>query len=295
MQRRKVLGQLALTPLILNSGFKFKPTIQDRRLQFSVNAYSFNQQLRDGQMNFDDMMEYAADIGLNAVDLTGYYFKSYPEIPDDKELFRLKKKALRLGLNISWTGVRNDFTVPDREARNADIEFIKNWLIVSQKLGATIMRIYAGRGDYTGYSKDQVKKWMAEDFKVCAEFAQKTGVIAALQHHNNFLFKADEVIDMIERVDSEWFGLILDVGSLDDPDPYSEIEKLAPYADYWFVKEHVTQNGKRVPVNMDKIATILKKSDYRGYISFESLSPDGDPKEIVKDMFSSFKKAYEKA
>ena len=291
MKRRKLLGQLALAPLLLNTGFTFKPKSSVSRVQFSVNAYSFNKMLRDGEMNFDDMMEYAAEIGLNAVDLTGYYFGNYPEVPSDTEIFRLKRKALSLGLNISWTGVRNNFCNPDASVRQQDIQHIGEWLTVSQKLGATIMRIFAGRGEYEGYSKDEVKEWMAKDLKACAQLAEKAGVIAGLQHHNDFLFKADEVIDMLKRVDSEWLGLILDCGSLDDPDPYQEIEKLAPYADYWFVKEHVTQNGKRVPVDMDKIAAILKKNDYTGYISFESLS-DGDPKVIVKDMLQSFQKAY---
>lgn len=291
MKRRKLLGQLALTPLLLNTGFSFKPKSSVSRVQFSVNAYSFNKMFRDGEMNFDDMMEYAAEIGLNAVDLTGYYFGNYPEVPSDTEIFRLKRKALSLGLNISWTGVRNNFCNPDVTARQQDIQHIEEWLAVSQKLGATIMRIFAGRGEYEGYSKDEVKDWMAKDLKACAQLAEKAGVIAGLQHHNDFLFKADEVIDMLKRVDSEWLGLILDCGSLDDPDPYREIEKLAPYADYWFVKEHVTQNGERVPVDMSKIAAILKKNDYKGYISFESLS-DGDPRVIVKDMFQSFQKAY---
>lgn len=291
MKRRQILGQLALAPALFHTGFRFKASNSKSRVQFSVNAYSFNKQLRDGEMNFDDMMEYAADIGLNAVDLTGYYFAGYPEIPTDTELFRLKKKALKLGLNISWTGVRNNFCNPDADARRKDIDHIGEWLTVSQKLGAAIMRIFAGRGSYDGHTKDEVKAWMAKDLKACAQLAEKAGVIAGLQHHNDFLYKADEVIDMLKRVDSEWLGLILDVGSLDDPDPYREIEKLAPYANYWFVKEHVTQNGKRVPVDMDKIAAILKKENYQGYISFESLS-DGDPRVIVREMFEAFKKAY---
>ncbi len=291
MKRRQILGQLALAPALLNTGFAYKPRVDASRVQFSVNAYSFNQLLRSGAMNFDDMMEYAAEIGLDAVDLTGYYFDDYPEIPPDAELFRLKRKALSLGLNISWTGVRNNFCNPDATVRKQDIELIKNWLIVSQKLGATIMRIFAGKGDHPGHSRGAVKRWMVEDLKACAVLAEKAGVIAGLQHHNDFLYKADEVIDILQRVDSEWLGLILDCGSLDDPDPYKEIEKLAPYADYWFVKEHVTINGERVPVDMNKIAAILRRQDYKGYISFESLS-DGDPKVIVKEMFQSFQKAY---
>jgi len=41
-------------------------------IQCSVNAYSFNTQLRSGEMDVEDLMEFAAYIGLDAVDLTGY-------------------------------------------------------------------------------------------------------------------------------------------------------------------------------------------------------------------------------
>ncbi len=291
MIRRKMLKSIAIAPALTATAFTLPNPPEQKRVQFSVNAYSFNDLLESGEMNFDDMMEYAAEIGLDAVDLTGYYFSSYPEVPEDTELFRLKRKALSLGLDIPWTGVRNNFCNPDRASRDQDIEHIDQWLTVSQKLGATFMRIFAGKGDYSGYTKDQVKEWMVKDLKTCANLAEKAGVIAGLQHHNDFLFKADEVIDMLGRVNHPWLGLLLDCGSLDDPDPYAEIAKLAPYADYWFVKEHVRQNGKRVPVDMKKISDILKKENYRGYISFESLS-DGDPRQIVQDMLNAFRRAY---
>ncbi|WP_136480806.1 sugar phosphate isomerase/epimerase family protein [Cognatitamlana onchidii] len=268
------------------------PVQKSSRVQYSVNAFTFNEQLKNGEMSFFDMMDFASNLGLNAVDLTGYYFSGYPNIPDNKTLFALKKKALELGLNISWTGVRNNFVSPDTAARNADITMIKDWLQVSSKLGASIMRIFAGKGAYKGYTKDQVKTWMVADFKTCAKYAEDTGVIAAMQHHNDFLYHADEVIDILKRVDSEWFGLVLDTGSLRQGDPYAEIKKLAPYANYWFIKELVYVNGVPEPVNMTKIASILKEVNYKGYISFESLT-EGDPKEIVSTMFQDFKTAYQ--
>ena len=240
------------------------------------------------------MMEFAAEIGLNAVDLTGYYFPSYPEVPENKELFQLKRKALELGLNISWTGVRNNFVNPDAKARKTDRELINKWLSVSSSLGASIMRVFTGNQSYEGYTKDQVKEWLVEEFKTCASYGEEKGVIVGLQNHNEFLFESDEVIDMLKRVDSEWFGLILDIGSLHAEDPYAEIEKLASYANYWFIKEHVFPNGNRTPVDMKKIAKTIKDQGYKGYVSFESLS-DGDPKEIVSSLFQSFKKAYDKA
>jgi sugar phosphate isomerase/epimerase len=84
-------------------------------------------------------MEFIASIGLNAVDLTGHFFRSYPEIPQNSDLFRLKRRALELGLNISWTDVRNDFVNPDPDLRKADRDLIRKWLTVLSKLGATII------------------------------------------------------------------------------------------------------------------------------------------------------------
>jgi len=68
---------------------------------------------------------------------------------------------------------------------------------------------------------------------------------------------------------------------------------LAPYANYWFIKEHVYPGGKATDVDMKKIVPIIKNEGYQGYVSFERLS-DGDPKQIVSSMFDSFRNEYEK-
>ncbi|XCF06476.1 sugar phosphate isomerase/epimerase family protein [Tamlana crocina] len=292
--RRNILKNLMLAPLVLGANKLMAHTNplkknSTSRLQYSINAYSFNSELRSGEMTFYDMMDFAADIGLDAVDITGYYFNSYPEIPSNKELFDLKRKALELGLDISWTGVRNDFATPNLVKRNNDIELIKNWLEVSSKIGSPIMRIFTGKHKSETYSKDDVKEWMANNFKTCAKYGELHGVVVGLQNHDEFLFTSEEVIDMLKRVNSDWFGLILDCGSLPSNDPYKEIENLAPYANYFLVKEHVKQkDSTKVPADLQRIAKIIQSSNYRGYVSFESLK-EGDTKAIIKNMVSEFK------
>jgi len=296
-KRRNVLRGLAIAPTLfaahnLSASGNIDSSSQTR-LQYSVNAYSFNSQLRSGEMTFFELMEFAAEIGLNAVDLTGYYFPSYPEIPPNSDLFQLKRRALELGLNISWTGIRNDFVNPDADSRKMDRKMIKKWLKVSSNLGASIMRIFDGKHAYDGFTRDEVKKWLVEEFNICAGYGEENGVVLGLQNHNEFLLNSDEIIDILKRVNSEWFGLILDIGSLSAADPYAEIEKLAPYANYWFIKEHVSPNGIQTPVDMKKIVSIIQNQGYQGYISFESLS-DGDPKQIISSMFNAFRDEYEK-
>ncbi|TBN03211.1 sugar phosphate isomerase/epimerase [Hyunsoonleella flava] len=294
--RRTFLKSMALAPLALSSNSllalsKNKPTSIKNRLQYSINAYSFNAKLRSGEMTFFDMMDFCAEIGMDAVDITGYYFSSYPQVPPNKELFALKKRALDLGLDIAWTGVRNNFVTPDSSSRNSDKVLIKNWLEVSSKLGATIMRIFTGRNKSDDFTKDEIKEWLVSDYKECAAYGEEHGVIVGLQNHDEFLFTSDEIIDIIHRVNSEWFGLVLDCGSLPSDNPYEEMQKLAPYANYWFVKEHVkTKDSTKVPADLKRIAKIIQDSNFQGYVSFESLQ-EGNTKDIIKDMFSTFKSA----
>jgi len=75
------------------------------------------------------------------------------------------------------------------------------------------------------------------------------GVVVAVQQHNDFLKTAAETIQLTDAVGSDWFGCILDIGSLRSGDPYAEIEKLVPYAVSWQIKEEVGRNGKSEPVN----------------------------------------------
>jgi sugar phosphate isomerase/epimerase len=295
MKRRNFLGSVALAPFafgIPRTALSEKEpgsVMNKPRVQFSINAYSFNSMLRSGEMTFFDMMEFAADLGMDAVDLTGYYFSNYPQIPPDSELYELKRKALELGLDIPWTGVRNDFVTPDADKRKADRELIHNWLKVSSKLGAGIMRIFTGKDKPEVYSRKIAKDRLIDELRIVVEYAEDSGVILGLQHHNDFLYTAEEIIEVLEKVDSPWLGLILDTGSLHASDPYEEMKMLAPLANYWFVKEHVYPDGKKTPVNMQKIADIIKEDGYQGYVSFETLT-EGDSKEALERMVGLFRK-----
>jgi len=120
--------------------------------------------------------------------------------------------------------------VPDAEARRRDVEMVKSWIEAAAALGATVVRIFAGLRVPEGGSFERTLEWMVPDIRACVEHGRRHGVIVGLQNHNDFLKTADETIRVVEAVNSEWFGVILDIGSLRQGDPYAEIEKLVPYA-----------------------------------------------------------------
>lgn len=301
IQRKSFLRTAMLSPLLL-TGFRGSST-QTRltkqpgsekrsRLKISLNAYSFNEPLRNGSMTLFDLLDFCAEQDFDAVDLTGYYFPGYPNTPSDDFIFSLKRKAHLLGLDISGTGVRNDFANPDKEKRNQDIELIKSWIDCASKLSAPVIRIFSGNAIPVGFSWQQVADWMVSDIKECVAYGKQHGVLVAMQNHNDFIKTADEAEKILKMVNSDWFGLVLDIGSYRN-DPYKEIAQTAAYAVNWQLKENLYINGVEQKTDLDKIIPIIKSSGYRGYLPIETLGP-GDPKLKVPAFLTEVRNALAK-
>ena len=250
------------------------------KIKFSLNAYSFNRPLRDGTMTIHDLLEFCFQCNLDALDLTAYYFPGYPAVPPDRLIFDIKRKAFLNGLEISGTGIRNDFTEPDPDKRKADIILIRNWVTCAAKLGAPVIRVFAGKQSPEGFTREQIMTWLVKELRTCADYGSRFGIVVAIQNHNDFIRNADDVLEIIHMVNSDWFGLVLDIGSFRSGDPYEQIARLAPHAVNWQIKENVYMNGVEHKVDLKIISEILKESGYRGYIPIETLG-EGDPHQKV--------------
>ena len=262
------------------------------KTKISLNSYSFNNPLRSGEMNMDDLLEYAAETGFEGVDLTGYYFPGYPQVPTDEYIYHIKHKAFSLGIEICGTGVRNNFVSADAAVLEAEKKHVKEWILVASKLGAQTLRIFAGDATHDGYTREQAFQWVVSSVKECAEYAKQHGVILAIQNHDDFLKTADQVEELLKAVNSEWVGLMLDIGSYrTTSDSFAEIEQTIKYAITWQIKEEMYVNQQVVKTDLDKLKKIIDASDFRGYLPIETLGA-GDPKQKVGTMFKEVKKRF---
>jgi sugar phosphate isomerase/epimerase len=297
-RRRFLSGALGAAALAAVRPYHVRATARGRatrtggsRVRLGLNAYSFNEPLRAGTLTLDDVVDYCAQQGLDALDATGYYFPGYPAVPDDEFLLRLKRRAFTNGVTINGTGVRNDFAVEDPEVRQRDVRMVKGWIEAAAKLGAGVVRIFSGSKVPEGGTFDRTLEWMILDIAACVDHARRHGVIVGLQNHNDFVKTAGETIRIVEAVNSEWFGVILDIGSLRQGDPYAEVEKLAPYAVSWQLKESVWYGAKEVPTDIVRIKGIIDKAGYRGFLPIETLGP-GDPRVKVARFLGEVRRVF---
>jgi sugar phosphate isomerase/epimerase len=251
------------------------------RIKLSCNFYSFNEPLTAGDMTLEQAIDFCAEIGFDAVDLTGYYFPGYPDVPPDPFVYETKRRAFRLALDISGTGVRNDFTQADPSRREADVAHVKAWIEVAARLGAPVIRVFARRGVPEGHTREEVTGRVVECLEQCTAHGKRHGVMVVLQNHDELLKTADDVLEIRRRIPSEWFGLNVDIGSLRATDPYEEMARLAPFAYTWQIKEHVARRGVEEQTDLRRVFTILREAGYRGYAPLEVLGP-GDPRPRVR-------------
>jgi len=184
--------------------------------------------------------------------------------------------------------VRNDFTLPDVGDRAREVQLVKNWIIAASKMGAPHVRVFAGKSSPEGYTRKEVKSWIIKGFRECAEFGAQHGVMVAFQNHDDYIVQTSEIIEIVEASRSDWFGLMLDIGSLPTPDPYKDIEQLIPYAITWQVKENVKTDHGSQPTDLKRLVEIVDQSGYQGYFPLETLG-EGDPFQKVHNLYGKLK------
>jgi sugar phosphate isomerase/epimerase len=280
-------------------------------LKPGLNAYSFNKLLNDAirkrgpGITLDGVLDFAAKSKFAAFDPTGYFFPGYPKVPENSYVDNLKKHAADLGIALSGTGVRNNFTTADKAVRAQGVAHIKEWVEVAARLEVPVIRVFADtqmkaqtwKTVSDGASRKDVLDWIASALRDCADHAAKYKVKIGVQNHGDFIATGAEQLELVKAVGSPWCGSIVDTGYYKTPDPYVDIALVAPHAVNWQVKQSVFGEDSEVPTDMIRLLKIVRKSGYKGYLPIETLSPAGkpyDPFTVVPDFLAKLNDAIAK-
>jgi len=277
----------AFTPIKRVGGSHLKP---------GLNAFSFlellNANAKDANTGIDlfGVCDFCAKHNIDAVDLTGYFFPGYPKVPSDIYLNRIKRHTHALGINISGTGISNDFVTAVKSVRAAGVQLAKEWIETAARLGAPVVRVFAGprpplkdsdwRSASGNASRETVESWLADSLRECAEHGKRFGVLVAVQNHGDFIGTGPEHLSLLQRVDHEWCGALVDTGKYLSADPYADIALMVPYAVNWQIKETLGSSTDSPNTDFKRLVRIIRDGGYRGHIPIETLSmkrKDYDP------------------
>ncbi|MCJ7694179.1 MAG: sugar phosphate isomerase/epimerase [Anaerolineaceae bacterium] len=153
----------------------------------------------------------------------------------------------------------------------------------AKAIGADVMRVVGSSLMFRHEDHQPQIKALAKMFKKAVKVAEDQGVKLAVENHIDFT--SEEILQLLEQVDSPYFGLNFDTGNflrlLDDP--VKGMEKLAPYVLATHVKDLMPDKNASpsdwfffagVPVgrgliNNQALAQLLKEADFKGFLAVE--------------------------
>ena len=286
MLRRDTLKALLAAPLplpVLQGAPGTKP-----RFHAAICAYSFREQLKSKALTYADIIRMAADLGADGVDLTTYW------LPDttDATLFALRSLAYRSGIALYTIGIRARMAQPTPDLQAAEVETVRKWLAVAERLGAGHMRIFGGSTPKDA-TEDQAVAWAVETLKRCAEIAGQKGITLGLEDDGGLTTTAARTVEIVKKAGSSWAGINLDVGNFVD-NPYAEIELCAPYATNVHFKSHVHVEHQNQPADWPRILKILGNAGYRGFLALE-YEETTDPMKVVPELIARMLRTIQQA
>ena len=250
-------------------------------------AYSYRQYLTSGEMSLEDFIDLAAELGLDGVELTSYYFPT----TEASYLHSLKRRCLVNGLDVAGVATRSRFTLASADERAEQVAMVKQWIGHAVELGAPGLRVFAGNTP-EGYKDDDVFPWVVEALSDCASTAGERGVVLALENHGGVTTTADQVIRLVEAVDSEWLRVNVDTGNF-MVDHDAQIARTVPYAVTAHLKAAVRTPDGKEPADIQRVLRALKGAGYKGFVNLE-YEEEEDAKTAVPRLVREMKEALAK-
>ncbi len=274
-----------------------------RRIPLAVSTYSY-WHFRAPKYPIEKVIDDAARIGFEGVEILHRQMEN--ETP--AYVNGLKKRAFEKGLSFPMLSIHQDFVYPEKAERQKHIDHTRRCLELSARLGIPAMRLNSGRWKtipsfdelmkvkgneppLPGYKLDDAINWCVESINACLPDAEKLGVIMNLENHWGLTTSVEVLLKIHKMVNSPWLGLNMDTGNYPG-DPYEGIEALASQATIVQAKTYYG-GGEWYTLDLDypRIAGILKKHNYNGWVSLEMEGKE-DPSTAVPKSYDVLRKAF---
>ena len=249
-----------------------------RRNRLAVSTYSFWQFKHDDLRDINKCIERAAEWGFDGVEILHVQMES----EDNAKLQQYKRTAFLNGVDLCGFSTHQGFCNPSEEFRQKNVDHTIKCIELAYKLGIPTLRVNTGRWGtiksfdelmakrgieplLPGYTEEDGFGWVIDSLKA----AENAGVILGLENHWGLGRTPEGVMRIVDAVDSPWLQVTLDTGNFLE-DPYDRLEKIAPKSVLVQAKTYYG-GGLWYALDLDyeRIAKMLARHKYRGYVSLE--------------------------
>jgi len=270
----------------------------------AVSTYSFWRFKENLKLPIETCIEEAARMGFNGVEI----LHRQMEGESNDYLQKLKRCAVINGIDLCGMSIHQRFLSPDKEYRQENIDHTLKCIELAYKLGIPVMRLNTGTWGTTksfddlmekrgieaplpGYTDEDGFKWVIDSIEKCLPTTEKCGVILGLENHWGLARTPEGLLRIVKAIDSPWLQVLLDTGNFLE-DPYDKLEQCAPHAVFMHAKTYYG-GGLWYSLDLDypRIARIMRKYNFRGYVSLE-FEGNEDYKTAIPKSLALLRKAF---
>ena len=215
-------------------------------MNIGLSSYSLDREIEQGRMTLGQAMDFAVAQGAQCMELVPFAFRfDDPETGkiDLDAIKKVKKQAKDAGIILSNYSVLADFC-KEGEALEKEIARIYHEIDIAAELGVPSMR-----SDVCAFRRPQAKNTlkyfdellpvMAGAAKQLCEHGKKVGVKILIENHGFFANGVDRVQRILNAVNDDNYGLLLDTGNIVcvDEDASIAARELAPITQMVHLKD----------------------------------------------------------
>lgn len=309
LNRRRFLTAAAgtvLTTAAASGTAADAPARPRRSNRIAVSTYSFWQFNRTKELrDIEKCIDLAADMGFDGVEILHRQMQDQ----SNSYLQKIKSRAFRNGLDLCGFSTHQTFLSPKREVRQKNVDHTLRCIELCYRLGIPTMRVNTGtwgtsknfddlmknRGlepPLKGYTDEDGFGWVIDGLGQCLKKAEECGVVLGLENHWGLGRTPEGLLRIVDALHSPWLQLTLDTGNFLE-DPYDKLDKLADKAVLVQAKTYYG-GGLWYSLDLDyrRIAALLHKHGYRGYVSLEFEGKE-DPRTGVPKSLALLRKAVD--
>ena len=301
--RRQFLAAAAASAS-LSPSFAAEEAKPSRPMRIGVSTYSFWQFQRQNYRDLEKCIDLAGEMGFDAVEIL------HRQMRDESPgyLQKLKQRAFLNGMSLNGFSTHQGFLFPKKEERQKNVDHTVKCIEMAYAMGIPTMRVNTGtwrtskdfdelmknRGiepPQPGYTDEDGYKWVIDGLTACLKSAEKCGVTLGLENHWGLGRTPEGVLKIVDAINSPWLRITMDTGNFLE-DPYDRLEKLAPKT--VLVQTKTYYGGGlwyTLDLDYDRIAKILRKHKFTGFISLEFEGKE-DPKTAVPKSLALLRKAF---